>query len=80
MLQIEALKRLKENGHKIFLCSGRSYNDVDSFYYDLPIDGLIAGGGAHVILSNKEEYYKPMPRKELDYLTSYLFENNVGFA
>lgn len=77
---IDTLHQLKANGHKVFLCSGRNYNDIDPFLYELPIDGLVVGGGAHVVLKNGIEKQKPMPKKELDFLTQYLTSNDIGFA
>lgn len=76
----EALIKAKANGHKIFICSGRCYSDIDPFYFELPIDGFVVGGGAHVILNDHQEYFTPMPLQELDYLKDYLMKHDIGFA
>ena len=44
---IEALKKARENGYKIFLCTGRSLAEAKSYlHYD--VDGFIFGAGGMI--------------------------------
>ena len=45
----EALKRLRENGHYAFLCSGRSRSNIRSpRLLELGFDGVVAACGTHI--------------------------------
>lgn len=56
---IEAIKKLKENGHKTFLCSGRARGNICSKeLHVLGFDGIIAACGNHVEMDGKILYEK----------------------
>ena len=42
------LRLLKENGHKVFICTGRPLCDLDDYILELGFDGIVAAGGAYV--------------------------------
>lgn len=44
----KAVGLLKENGHKVFICSGRPLCDLDDYILELNFDGIVAAGGAYV--------------------------------
>lgn len=43
-----ALNKAKENGHKIFLCTGRSLNQIYDFLLSFGFDGIVAAAGGYV--------------------------------
>ncbi|MBR5004040.1 MAG: HAD family phosphatase, partial [Erysipelotrichaceae bacterium] len=45
---IEALRRAKDNGHELFICTGRPKPVVESSYLKLPISGAVFAGGTHI--------------------------------
>lgn len=54
---VSALKKLRENGHKIFLCSGRARSNInDPGLLALQFDGIVAACGNHVELEGKVIY------------------------
>lgn len=62
----KAIKKLRENGHLSFLCSGRTR----SFIYapellTLGFDGIVAGCGTYVEEHGKEIYYKGLSQEEI---------------
>ncbi|MFV0379266.1 MAG: HAD family hydrolase [Anaerorhabdus sp.] len=50
-----ALKKLKENGHRIFICTGRALATCRDFY-DLDVDGFVFNAGA-LVYANKQRIY-----------------------
>lgn len=61
----ETLRRAKENGHSIVICSGRATYQIMPWLQDLS-DGLIASTGAYVRVGNNIIYEKILPREILD--------------
>ena len=61
----EALKRLRENGHYAFLCSGRSRSNIRSpRLLELGFDGVVAACGTHIDFhkeTGKEEHVHTPP-------------------
>ena len=56
---VEQLVKARERGHMIFLNTGRSYAFIQESLRTAPyIDGIIAGGGAHILLNGKTIYHK----------------------
>lgn len=54
---IPTLKKLQENGHKIFLCSGRARGVItDRRLLDIGFDGIVAACGNHIELDNRIVY------------------------
>lgn len=50
---VEGLKRLKENGHIIILCTGRPVSSLFPEILCLPHDGVISGAGTRVEFGDK---------------------------
>ena len=51
---IPTLKKLQANGHKIFLCSGRSRASIQAKeLMDVDFDGILAACGNHIELNNE---------------------------
>ena len=50
---VEGLKRLKENGHIIILCTGRPVSSLFPEILCLPHDGIISGAGTRVEFGDK---------------------------
>ncbi len=54
---IEGIRELRANGHKAFLCSGRSRsNIVAKELWDIGFDGIVAACGNHVEMEGKVLY------------------------
>ena len=59
----ETIVKLKENGHKTFLCSGRSRSNIRSReLLDLGFDGIIAACGNYIEMDGKVLYDNLLPQ------------------
>lgn len=45
---IEAIRRARENGHKVYISTGRSKAEVYQNIWDIGLDGMIGGNGSYV--------------------------------
>ena len=60
----EGIKRLKQNGHLVFVCTGRSKAMLLKELKDMEFDGIIAGAGTYVEYEGRELYRYDMEEKE----------------
>ena len=56
----EALKKLRENGHEAWLCTGRSRAFVSWYLEELPFTGMISACGATIEKDGKRLFNKEM--------------------
>lgn len=60
-----ALQLAKENGHELFICTGRPKPVVESSYLDLPVSGIIYAGGGHIVINHQTIYTALFPKDVL---------------
>lgn len=69
-----ALKKVRQNGHKIVICSGRSICDINMDIFGVPFDGIIATAGAYVSHQNQviyEHFIEDSARRKIIELLEY---------
>ena len=74
-----AIKRAKENGNKIFLCTGRALA-VSKLFLDFDVDGFIFSAGSLVYIDGKKVFEKTMNRETLKYLMDMADKLEVGIC
>lgn len=86
---VEAIRRARENGHKVYISTGRSKAEVYQDIWDIGLDGMIGGNGSyvedhgHVIMHQmitKEQCKNIVDWLHLRGLEFYLESNNGLFA
>ena len=77
---ISAIEKATQNGHKVFICSGRPRPDINSFYYDIPFEGYVLGCGAHIMIHNKTTYCKTISFETLQPIIQFLIDHNLSFS
>lgn len=45
---IKAIRKARENGHRVYICTGRSKAEVYPELWDIGLDGMIGGNGSYV--------------------------------
>ncbi len=76
---LQALKEAQANGHKIFLCTGRSKCQIDDRLMKVGFDGIVAASGAYVEYHDKIVNTKYMDKKTLKKLLDYFKENDMVY-
>lgn len=62
---VEAVRRARGNGHKIFLCTGRNMPIIGSDILDIGFDGVIASAGSHVEVGGEVLFDKILPEETI---------------
>ncbi|WP_338539862.1 HAD family hydrolase [Paenibacillus tundrae] len=74
-----ACRLARENGHLLFLCTGRSKAEIYDEIWDLGFDGLIGAGGGYVEVGGETLYHKKvLPEDVLD-MVDFFIEHGINF-
>lgn len=74
----EALKRLRENGHYAFLCSGRSRSNIRSpRLLELGFDGVVAACGTHIDFHKETIFEKLLSKEQVVHILNVLDEHGI---
>jgi Cof subfamily protein (haloacid dehalogenase superfamily) len=74
---IREIERAREAGHKVYLNTGRALGNIPAELQQVPwIDGIVAGGGAHVVLEGKTFYHKWVPKAALLAISEYYLKSD----
>lgn len=66
-----AIRKARENGHKVFIGSGRSRCEMHEGILDIELDGIVGSAGAYVEVDGKVIYHQPMTEKMNAELLNY---------
>ena len=73
---LEAIRRARENGHYVYLCTGRSYDMMKALLvYDW--DGYIASSGGYVVCGDQLIFDCPMTPEQQELVMSTLKEHGI---
>lgn len=68
--------KAKEEGHRFFVSTGRSENEMDSSLSVIDFDGGVYEGGARAVFKNEEIWRKRMKKEEVAFLMKYAKKKN----
>ena len=82
----KAIARARENGVKVYLCTGRSLPEMHGPIEEVEFDGIIGGSGAFVIEDGRMVYHKTMEAGDVKtvvdlldkHQAKYMLESNSG--
>lgn len=74
-----AVKKARENGHLVYLCTGRSKAEIYDFIMNIGFDGIIGAGGGFVEVEGHMLYHKKVSDKNVKHLVDFFNEHNVDF-
>lgn len=75
---IEAIELLSQNGHLLFLCTGRPLCTVPKEIRLMRFDGTITLAGAHIEIGNRVIYNKAIPRLLIRETVKLILENHIA--
>ena len=73
---LKAIKQAQENGHKVFLCTGRNFGMLKPLL-KYGFDGVIGCGGGLIQIGDKLIYDYPMTNQQRDLIMEVLKRNGV---
>ncbi len=77
---VEALKVAKENGHKLFICTGRNYVGIEKEVLDIGFNGIISSAGGYITIDNKVISTNYIDPKLLKDICEVLIDNDVEYS
>jgi len=75
----QAIIQAYENGHRFYLCTGRSKAEISEEVLDLPISGIIGAGGGYCEVDGEVILHQVFDSNELKKLISFLEEHRVEY-
>lgn len=76
---LHAIRKARENGHLVFLCTGRASYYVDPRVMDIGFDGGIYCAGGRVHVGDRLIADEPIDPEKLRRLVDALLENGIAF-
>jgi len=76
----EAIKNARINGHRIFICTGRSENEVFNDVLSVGFDGMIYSNGAHVIADNKVIFQSVFQLEEMIEVNAFMQQHDIVYS
>ena len=67
---LEALAQVREEGHRLFACTGRSAPEVYPRFWEVGFEGLVGGAGGYACVGDRVLVDERMPREHVDVLTA----------
>lgn len=76
---ITAIRQARKNGHKIFICTGRSRAEVQPDIWDIGIDGMIGGNGSFIENNGEVIMHQLISKKESKHIVDWLTQRGLPF-
>lgn len=73
-----AVEEARKNGHKVFICSGRSRCEMHDELLNIEVDGIVGSAGAYVELDGEMIYHRPMTEEMNAKLFDYFERNKMA--
>lgn len=74
-----AVRLARQQGHKVYICTGRSRAEVYSEIWDIGLDGMIGGNGNYVEDSGQVLMHRSLSAGECRRIVDWLHERGLEF-
>ena len=75
----QAIGQARRNGHKVYICTGRSRAEVYQEIWDIGLDGMIGGNGSYVEDRGSVVYHKKLSEAEEREVVDWLNSRGLEF-
>lgn len=76
---IEAIQKMRRNGHKIFLVTGRSKAENRKDLWDIGFDGMIGGNGSYVEADGKVIMHQKITLEQCKRIVDWCHKRDIDF-
>ena len=76
---VYACKMAQENGHQIFMCTGRSLCEIYPKLLQMNFDGIVGGAGTYVELRQQVLADRPMREEDVSEIRTYLDDHDIKY-
>ena len=74
-----AIRKARENGHKVFVCTGRSRAEMQPELWEIGLDGMIGGNGSYVEYDNQVIMHQMLSEEDSKAIVDWLHERGLEF-
>lgn len=76
---VEAIRKARSKGHRVYLCSGRSKAENSQEIWDIGIDGYIGGNGSYVEDDGKVVMHQLITLEQCRHIVDWLHSRGLEF-
>ncbi len=76
---IAACRQARANGHRLYLCTGRSKPEIYDVIWEIGFDGLIGAGGGYVECGGETLYHKQVSEADVRHMVDFFERHGIDF-
>ena len=76
---VTAIRRARENGHRVYVCTGRSKAEMQKELWEIGLDGMIGGNGSYVEEHGQVVMHQLITLEECTAIVDWLHEKGLEF-
>ncbi|MGN0347542.1 MAG: Cof-type HAD-IIB family hydrolase [Lachnospiraceae bacterium] len=76
---VNAIQKARANGHRVYICTGRSKAEVYPEIWNIGLDGMIGGNGSYVEDHDKVILHQLLSPKDSRHIVDWLRERGLAF-
>ena len=74
-----AIRQARANGHKVFVCTGRSRAEMQPELWEIGLDGMIGGNGSYVEYNEEVIMHQMISKEDSRTIVDWLHERGLEF-
>ena len=74
-----AIRQARRNGHKVYICTGRSKAEVYDYIWDIGLDGMIGGNGSYVEDNGEVIMHQLITAEQCKHVVDWLHDRHLEF-
>ena len=76
---VRAIRKARENGHRVYICTGRSRAEVYREIWDIGLDGMIGGNGSYVEDDGQVLMHRLITKEQCKRIVDWLHGRKLEF-
>ena len=76
---VKAIRQARKNGHKVYICSGRSKAEVYDYVWNIGFDGMIGGNGSYVEDNGHVVMHQLITLEQCKHIVDWLHSRGLEF-
>lgn len=76
---VKAIRQARKNGHKVYICTGRSKAEVYPPLWEIGLDGMIGGNGGYVESEGKVVMHQLITKEQCKHIVDWLHQRKLEF-
>ena len=76
---VRAIRTARKNGHRVYICTGRSEGEIYQNIRDIGLDGMIGGNGSYVCDGQDVILHRKLTPEQTRAVADWCFANDLAF-